>query len=64
MVPIISYGNSYTYILKKEFISLVNYFLLPKKKSRILNDTKIEIKQFGICSSTTNKLEEIPYFHY
>ena len=53
MVPIISYGNSYTYILKKEFISLVNYFLLPKKKSRILNDTKIEIKQFGIRSSKT-----------
>ena len=37
-----------------KYKSIVN-FLLPRTKSRTLNDSQIEFTQFGICSNETWK---------
>ena len=52
--------NSYKYMVKNAFNSLIDAISFEKK----LSDDQIECMQFGICDYSPKQVEEVPFFHY
>ena len=49
---------------KNKFQKVIDNFLYMFSVERKITDEEIECMQFGICESTPQQIEEIPYFYF
>tara|TARA_B100000700_G_scaffold147010_1_gene163839 strand:+ start:163 stop:342 length:180 start_codon:yes stop_codon:yes gene_type:complete len=58
-----SCGNPINHFLQNVKESFLNRELVSTSKPKY-DDDVIECMQFGICTPSTRRLDEIPYFHF
>ena len=55
-----SRGNLYKHMIKNALTPFIDFISAEKK----LSDEQLECMQFGICDYRTERVKEVPFFHY